>query len=121
VQVEKEIKIVEREDFNGGNFKVIKQFIMLEWYLHFSGHSVGFPRYSGIAPVTLTFFPVTLSGAKSLYLNGNATKTPHLYYGFYYVENFFQNFFKNSSRIVKLFVEFSVYCIEVQKFNEKFG
>ncbi len=105
---------MERENFSGGNFKVIKQFIVLERYLHFSSHSEGFPRYYGIAPITL-------SEAKSLSLNGNATEIPHLYYGSYYVENFFQNFFKNSSRIVKLFVEFSVYCIEVQKFNEKFG
>ena len=109
MQAEKEIKIVERENFSRDNFKVIKQFIMLERYLHFSGHSVGFPRYSDIVPVTL-------SAAKSLCVNNNATKTLHLYCGFYYVENFF----KNSSRITELFGEFSVYCIEVQKFNEKF-
>ena len=62
MQAEKEIKVVERENFSGGNFKVIKQFIMLGRYLHFSGHSVGFPRYSGIVPVTL-------SVAKSLCVN----------------------------------------------------
>ena len=98
---------MKRENFSRGNFKVIKQFIVLERYLYFSGHSEGFPRYS-------------LSKAKSLCVNSNAIKTPHLYYGFYYVENLFQNFFQNSSKIVKLFREFSVYCIEVQKFNEKF-
>ena len=97
---------MERENFSEGNFKVIKQFIVLERYLHFYGHSEGFPRYSDIVPVTL-------SETKSLCVNGNATKILHLYYGFYYVKNFF----KNSSRIVKLFGEFSVYCIEVQKFN----
>ncbi len=30
-----------------------------------------------------------------------------------------KNFFKNSSRIAELFVEFSVYCIEMQKINGK--
>ncbi len=102
MQAEKEIKIVERENFSGGNSKVIKQFIVLERYLHFPGHSEEAQRL------------------KNLCLNNNATEIPHLYYGFYYVENFFQNFFKNSSRITELFGEFSVYCIEVQKFNEKF-
>ncbi len=62
MQAEKEIKIVERENFSRDNFKVIKQFIMLERYLHFSSHSEGFPRYSDIVPVTL-------SAAKSLCLN----------------------------------------------------
>ncbi len=104
MQAEKEIKIVERENFSEGNFKVIKQFIVLERYLHFSGRSVGFPRYSGIVPVTL-------SKAKSLCVNNNATKIPHLYYGFYYVENFFQNFFKNSSRIAGNFSLKFIYCM----------
>ena len=76
MQAEKEIKIAERENFSEGNFKVIEQFIVLERYLHFSCHSEGMQR------------------AKSPCLNGNATKIPHLYYGFYYVGNFFQTFFK---------------------------
>ncbi len=104
---------MERENFSRGNFKVIKQFIVLERCLHFSCHSEGFPRYSGI-------IPVTLSETKSLCVNGNATEVPHLYYGFYYVGNFLK-IFQNSFRIAELFVEFSVYCIEVQKFNEKIG
>ena len=62
MQAEKEIKIVEMENFSEGNFKVIKQFIVLERYLHFSGYYVGLPRYSDI-------IPVTLSKAKSLCVN----------------------------------------------------
>jgi len=66
-----------------------------------------------------TFHNAILNRAKSFCVNGNAIKTPHLYYGSYYAGNFFQNFFQNSSRIAELFIRFSVYCIEVQKFNEK--
>ncbi len=113
---------MERENFSEGNFKVIKQFIVLERCLHFFSHPDGFPRYSDIVPVTPStakslcvknghFVFIILSKAKSFCVNSNATKAPHLYYGSYYAENLFQNFFKNSSRIVKLFVEFFVYCM----------
>ena len=61
---------MERENFSEGNFKVIKQFIVLERCLHFYGCSEGFPRYSDIVPVTL-------SKAKSLCVNHNFSRHLH--------------------------------------------